>query len=78
MSIRVLVIGNGGREHSLTWKLSQSKHLDRIFVCPGNGGTSREAKTVNVDLPPNDFPRLVSFAVQNKVSPLYLISTSYR
>ncbi|PBL00486.1 aminoimidazole ribonucleotide synthetase [Armillaria gallica] len=68
MSIRVLVIGNGGREHSLTWKISQSKHLDRIFVCPGNGGTSREAKTVNVDLPPNDFPRLVKFAVQNKVN----------
>ena len=66
-SLRVLVIGGGGREHALAWKLAQSPRVDRIFVCPGNGGTSLEPKTVNVDLSPSDFPALVEFAVKNEV-----------
>ncbi|KAG6866066.1 hypothetical protein C0991_009163 [Blastosporella zonata] len=67
MGVRILLLGNGGREHALAWKLAQSKQLDCLYVCPGNGGTSQEPKTVNVDLPPSDFPRLVQFAVENKV-----------
>lgn len=67
MSIRILVIGNGGREHALAWKLSQSPLVEKIFVCPGNGGTSQEPKTINVNLPANDLPKLVEFAVQNNV-----------
>ena len=38
--VRVLIVGNGGREHALAWKLSQSPRIDRIFVAPGNGGTA--------------------------------------
>ncbi|KAI0715356.1 aminoimidazole ribonucleotide synthetase [Earliella scabrosa] len=67
-SLTVLIIGSGGREHALAWKLSQSPLVGKIFVCPGNGGTSLEAKTVNVDLSPSDFPALVEFAVKNEVS----------
>lgn len=67
MSIRILLLGNGGREHALAWKLSQSELLDRLYVCPGNGGTAQEPKTTNVDLSPSDFPRLVEFAVKNEV-----------
>ncbi|RDX50484.1 aminoimidazole ribonucleotide synthetase [Lentinus brumalis] len=67
-ALNVLLIGSGGREHALAWKLSQSPLVRKIFVCPGNGGTSLEPKTVNVDLSPSDFPALVDFALRNEVS----------
>ncbi|RPD64812.1 aminoimidazole ribonucleotide synthetase [Lentinus tigrinus ALCF2SS1-6] len=67
-ALNVLVIGSGGREHALAWKLSQSQLVRKIFVCPGNGGTSLEAKTENVDISPSDFPALVNFALKNEVS----------
>jgi phosphoribosylamine--glycine ligase len=60
-----LVIGSGGREHALAWKISQSPHAERVFVAPGNAGTEADAE--NVDLPPDDFPRLMRFARQNRV-----------
>ena len=41
--MKILVIGQGGREHALAWKLSQSKKSKIVFVAPGNGGTSTEA-----------------------------------
>lgn len=69
MSIRILLIGSGAREHALAWRLARSQAADHIFVCPGNSGTSAEPKTSNVDLPPSDFDRLVQFALQNNVSP---------
>ena len=67
MSIRILLLGSGGREHALAWKLSKSQLLDRLFVCPGNGGTAQEPKTINVDLSPTHFPGLVEFSLKNKV-----------
>lgn len=65
--LTILIIGSGGREHALAWKLSQSTLVDKIFVCPGNGGTSLESKTTNIDLFPSDFPALVRFAVEHEV-----------
>ncbi len=50
MSAKVLVLGGGGREHALVWKLSQSQHVGKIFVSPGNAGTTEEAKTENIAL----------------------------
>jgi phosphoribosylamine--glycine ligase/phosphoribosylformylglycinamidine cyclo-ligase len=68
MSARVLIIGAGGREHALAWKLAKSPLLDHIFVCPGNAGTSQEPKSSNVeDIAPEDFLRLVEFALKNEV-----------
>lgn len=68
MSVRILILGAGGREHALAWKLAQSPILDRIYVCPGNAGTSQEPKTSNLDdISPDDFPRLVEFALKNEV-----------
>jgi phosphoribosylamine---glycine ligase len=63
--MRILVIGSGGREHALTWKLRLSPHADRIFCAPGNGGTSEIAE--NVSIPASDLPALVRFAKENRV-----------
>lgn len=72
MSIRVLILGGGGREHALAWKLSQSPLLDHIYVCPGNAGTNQVPKTSNIDnIRPDDFPGLVTFALKHEVRRLY-------
>jgi phosphoribosylamine---glycine ligase len=47
--MNIIVVGNGGREHTICWKLAQSPVVDKIVVVPGNGGTAREAKCVNVN-----------------------------
>ena len=46
--MKILVIGSGGREHALTWKISQSKKVDKIFCAPGNGGIGKIAELVNI------------------------------
>ncbi len=63
--MNVLVIGNGGREHALAWKISKSPRVERVFVAPGNAGTAADAE--NVDISPLDFSRLIKFARQNNV-----------
>jgi phosphoribosylamine--glycine ligase len=63
--MRILVIGSGGREHALTWKLRQSPHADRIFCAPGNAGTGEIAE--NVAIPVSDLTALVRFAKENRV-----------
>lgn len=68
MALRILVLGSGGREHALAWKLSQSSLVQQIFVCPGNGGTSQVPKTKNVSVGGNSFNELVAFAVEEKVA----------
>ena len=77
----VLVVGAGGREHALAWKLSKSPIVQRIFVCPGNGGTSQLPKTVNVNIPfGQTFSQLVQFAVEHDVSdqPALVLDLSLR
>ena len=63
--MKVLVIGSGGREHALAWKLKQSSAIDRIFCAPGNTGTSTVAE--NVAVAATDLPQVVRFAKQNDV-----------
>ncbi len=60
--MKVLVIGAGGREHCLVWKLGQSPLIEQIFCIPGNGGTARAAKTQNIALDPLNFEALAMFA----------------
>ena len=62
--LRILLVGSGGREHALAWKLSQSKLVEIIYVGPGNGGTASEkGKIINVTtVSAEDFPALMLFA----------------
>jgi phosphoribosylamine---glycine ligase len=63
--MKILVIGGGGREHALTWKLKQSPHAERIFCAPGNAGTQAIAE--NVAISAGDLKALVRFAKENRV-----------
>ncbi|HVY51317.1 MAG TPA: phosphoribosylamine--glycine ligase [Devosia sp.] len=63
--MRVLLIGSGGREHALAWKLAQSPLLSRLYVAPGNGGTSQVAE--NVALEPSDHSAVVGWAKANAI-----------
>ena len=63
--MKVLVIGNGGREHALCWKLKQSPKVTKVFCAPGNAGTALEGE--NVDIKATDAARLVKFAVAEKI-----------
>ncbi len=65
--MKILVIGNGGREHALAWKAAQSPLAEKIFVAPGNPGTAREAKVENVAISATDVPALVAFAKQEQI-----------
>jgi phosphoribosylamine--glycine ligase len=63
--MRVLVIGSGGREHALVWKISQSKLADKIFCASGNGGISKQAECIGINA--DDIPRLLEFAKKEKI-----------
>ena len=63
--MNILVLGSGGREHALAWKVSQSPRAERVFVAPGNAGTASDAE--NVQIPATDVPRLLDFARQNQI-----------
>lgn len=65
MKTNVLIIGSGGREHALAWKLSQSPRIGKLYVAPGNGGTSHIAE--NVPIEASDITELVQFAQQHAI-----------
>ncbi|NKG33192.1 phosphoribosylamine--glycine ligase [Erwinia rhapontici] len=65
--MKILVIGNGGREHALAWKAAQSPLADTVFVAPGNAGTALEPALQNVAISPTDIPALLAFARDEKI-----------
>jgi len=66
--MKVLVIGSGGREHALAWKLAQSRRVSEVLVAPGNAGTATEAKCRNVDVPASDIDALLALVEREGVS----------
>jgi len=63
--MKVLVVGQGGREHALVWKLKQSPVVERVYCAPGNAGTARDGE--NVDIKATDVPKLVQFAKNQEI-----------
>ncbi|KAI0241537.1 hypothetical protein L0F63_005471 [Massospora cicadina] len=68
-AIDILVVGSGGREHAIAWKLAQSPLVNHVYVAPGNGGTqtSREGKISNVAIGVSELTKLVAFALEHRV-----------
>ncbi len=63
--MKILLLGSGGREHALAWKISQSTKCDKLFIAPGNAGTANEGE--NVAIKADDFEALKAFAVENAI-----------
>ena len=63
--MRVLLLGSGGREHALAWKMAQSSILEELFIAPGNAGTKLHGK--NVNLSPNNFEEVKAFVLENNI-----------
>ena len=63
--MRILLLGSGGREHALAWKIAQSKKVEKLFIAPGNAGTGNCGENVAIGV--NDFDKLKDFALENKV-----------
>lgn len=63
--MNVLVVGKGGREHALVWKLAQSPRADKVFCAPGNAGTAKDG--INLPIEPHEFDKLIRFARKEKV-----------
>lgn len=64
--MNVLLIGSGGREHALAWRISQSKLLTNLFIAPGNGGTRNHGENINIGI--NDFDDIANFCLQNNIT----------
>jgi len=64
--MRLLLLGSGGREHAIAWKLSRSKKLQQLYIAPGNAGTKDLG--INIAIHPNDFEKVGQFVLQNKIN----------
>ena len=67
MSLKLLVIGSGGREHAMAWRLSRDHGVDKVYVCPGNPGMSEDPKIECTGIGANEFDRIASFVKANGV-----------
>jgi phosphoribosylamine--glycine ligase len=65
--MKILIVGNGGREHALAWKVQQSPQVSHVFVAPGNAGTARESHLENVAIAADDIDSLINFAQQQAI-----------
>lgn len=63
--MKILLIGNGGREHTFAWKIAQSPRCEKLFIAPGNAGTSEVGENINIQV--TDFDRMQSFCLENQI-----------
>ena len=61
----ILLLGSGGREHAIAWKISQSKLLKKLYIAPGNAGTSNVGTNINLNI--KDFNAIKTFVLENQV-----------
>lgn len=64
--MKILLLGSGGREHALAWKIAQSRKVEKLFIAPGNGGTASVGENVNIAA--DDFPKIAKFVVENCIN----------
>ena len=64
--MNILLLGSGGREHAIAWKIAQSPKVDKLFIAPGNAGTALVG--INVDIKADDFAAIKDFALANQVN----------
>ena len=64
--MNILIIGSGGREHALAWKIAQSPKIDKLYIAPGNAGTASVG--INVAIHVNDFPKIKQFVLENAIN----------
>ena len=64
--MKLLLLGSGGREHALAWKISKSSQLEKLYVAPGNAGTSEIAENIAIDI--NNFEAVGNFCIQNQIN----------
>ena len=63
--MNILILGSGGREHTLAWKILQSPRCKKLFISPGNGGTEKIATNLKIDI--NDFKAVKEIIINNKI-----------
>ena len=63
--MKILLLGSGGREHALAWKIAQSKKVEKLYIAPGNAGTVAQGENVNIKA--TDFPALKAFALEKEI-----------
>ncbi|MBR3068171.1 MAG: phosphoribosylamine--glycine ligase, partial [Prevotella sp.] len=65
--MKILLLGSGGREHALAWKIAQSERVEKLFIAPGNGGTGSLPKSENVAMKADDFESVKRFVTENAI-----------
>ena len=65
--MKILIVGGGGREHALAWKVARSEQVEKVYVAPGNAGTAQEPRLENVDIGAEDIEALLEFAAKNQI-----------
>ncbi len=68
--MNVLVLGSGGREHAVSWKISQSSQIDKLFIAPGNAGTNQVGTNVDIDV--DDFEAIRDFCIEQKIDTVFI------
>src|SRR5574344_181068 len=63
--MKILLLGGGGREHAMAWKIAQSKKVEKLYIAPGNAGTSNVGENINIGV--NEFDKIKDFAVTNSI-----------
>ena len=64
--MKLLLLGSGGREHALAWKIAQSPRVEKLFIAPGNAGTASVGE--NVDIKADDFDGIAQFVIDNEIN----------
>ena len=65
--MKILIVGSGGREHALAWKVAQSSSAENVYVAPGNAGTALEPGIENIQISAEDIPALKAFAQEKAI-----------